>query len=134
VARRRRTFEKVVATDSLSSVLTVAAALVKLGLAGRPKLTIWLIGADHEADQPWLELLCWLPEVRELTLKLAGPHAPEHLSAALAVQPLLTAGTGEPPVLRLSSRNGLYHECEAGLANPRGERAPYLSATPPPLG
>eukprot|EP01052_Picozoa_sp_SAG31_P011356 SAG31_NODE_640_length_13322_cov_4.396703_15_plen_112_part_00 len=76
----RQMFDRLIATDSRSSVMTVAYCLHRLGLAGQPKLTLWLVGADHEADQPWLELLCWLlPTVREVTIRLIGPHAPATL-------------------------------------------------------
>ncbi len=61
-------------TDSLSSVLTVAHSLHRLGLGAARELTLWLLGAAQEEDQPWDELFVWLPETEAIQIVMVGPQ------------------------------------------------------------
>ena len=68
-------------TDSLSSVLTVAHSLYKLGPditqdeTGkiRRDIDIWLLGAAQEEDQPWEELFAWHPNLKTIRITMIGP-------------------------------------------------------------
>ena len=86
-------FDDLVATDALSSVLTITRCIQILRLAegksaAMPKpgglsslasdLCIHLLGADHEQNLPWEELFAWLPpSIRLVNLVMVGPHAKE---------------------------------------------------------
>ena len=69
---------------------------------------------DHEADQPWMELLCWLPAVKEITLKLVGPHAPDSdtVPAAKARQNLPASGGMKDPENPACLRPCCDHVCD----------------------
>jgi hypothetical protein len=54
--------------------MTVAYGCHQLGLAeAKPTVCVWIVGACFEVDQPWLELLAWLPAVVTLQLVFLGP-------------------------------------------------------------
>jgi hypothetical protein len=103
-------FDEVLATDSLSSVMTVAYALTKLGLGveepgGSKRLCLHLLGADHERELPWSELFAWLPQYTEIAMILIGPHTP-----TLAVQDV--KGKPVPPGCKMTVQGvaGCFHE------------------------
>lgn len=66
--------EKLLLTESIGGPLTVLRVIEQVGLRrAAPSLRILLVGADCEADQPWLEILPYL-QVQDLQLVLVGPH------------------------------------------------------------
>ena len=71
-------FDSLVATDALSSMMTLAWALNNLpGVLPPSKddVCVHLLGADHERGQPWEEVLAWLPpSIKTLTMVMIGPH------------------------------------------------------------
>ncbi len=113
-------FDEVLATDALSSVLTVAYALTKLGFASEPapagetkRLCLYLLGADHERELPWPELFSWFPHI-EIAIVLIGPHTP-----TMAEREVDTKGTNVlvPPGRKMTVQGvaGCFHELSSGV-------------------
>lgn len=82
---RTSSLERLLLTESLSSPLTLVKALDALGLRnrfdGKAALRVLVVGADCEADQPWVELLRYLP--CDLELVMVGPYLEDERSIAL---------------------------------------------------
>ena len=113
-------FDEVLATDALSSVLTVAYALTKLGFAteptpssGKKRLCLHLLGADHERELPWPELFSWVPHT-EIAIVLIGPH-----TQTMAQREVDTKGTSVlvPPDRKLTVQGvaGCFHELSSDV-------------------
>ncbi len=119
-------FDEVLATDALSSVLTVAYVLTKLGFASEPigettRLCLHLLGADHERELPWPELFSWFPHI-EIAIVLIGPHTP-----TMAEREIDTKATNVlvPPGRKMTVQGvaGCFHELSSGvlLALPKAD-------------
>eukprot|EP01052_Picozoa_sp_SAG31_P026142 SAG31_NODE_2348_length_5895_cov_69.747930_3_plen_276_part_00 len=71
---------QLLSSEPLSSVMTVAYSCHRLGLVlhGQKQLCVWIVGACFEIDQPWEELLAWLPTYVELVkVVFLGPDVGE---------------------------------------------------------
>jgi hypothetical protein len=101
--------DQMLATDSLSSVMSTRYALKLLQLDTRQSLCVWVLGAVFETDQPWIELLAWLPLTTSLTIVLSGPDV---VNTAPSIDPsahLRTKQQRTPASLTVHYVTGLFH-------------------------
>ena len=101
--------DRMLSTDSLSSIMTVRYGLHKLGLDREPSLTLYMLGAVFEASQPWEELLAWLPETHTLNLVLTGPDTTSAPPMKLTTTAGMETIAGEKVTVTVHAINGLYH-------------------------
>eukprot|EP01062_Namystynia_karyoxenos_P075437 TRINITY_DN7277_c0_g1_i1.p1 TRINITY_DN7277_c0_g1~~TRINITY_DN7277_c0_g1_i1.p1 ORF type:complete len:745 (+),score=173.88 TRINITY_DN7277_c0_g1_i1:76-2310(+) len=109
-------------TDSLSSPLTAAATVHRLGLNRNSELCILLLGGDCEEGQDWCLPVRWNSKVSRLTVLVAGPHLSEKYTKRLTVP--WEAGCPDMREVCVHYIPGLYHEVPAAVRH--SERRPDI--------